>query len=501
MGQNGNMKFAGYALNPEKREKEVKEDWGPKKERPDSKSRTAYHRDRDRIIWSTAFRRMQNKTQVFAHDDSDHLRRRLTHSIEVAGIACSIARRLKLNEVATDAIALGHDIGHAPFGHAGENALNDILKKYDLPKKFEPPIPINGFDHCAHAIEVLSRIETLNGTNPGLGLTFDIRDGILKHIYHTERTAKELKERPFSALSEIVKCEKYKLYGCNYGSLEAQCVWFADKLTYLFDDLEDAIRANIFNFDIIKQRKILKSLGDTLKPLISKTPNVDVENRIRIAMEPLDCYIIRTVRASGLDRVLGNKFQNHYKPEGMKKLYVKSDEIQENHPGDGIRQFLFWRNKAMTVMINDCVEASQLRITKAGIGSVKDVLNREERLIDVSDDLKNAWRDSDESFYEKAMYKTLFEHRMVLKHAYNAEQKIRKLFKIYRQENGYKLIPEDYKKITEKNYDFCKFKVTYKDRKGEVKEEDAIKIITITNYIAGMSDAYVNQILKEYIIS
>ena len=492
-------KLAGYALNPEERKKELGDRfriYEEKRDREEDKDRTDYHRDRDRIIWSNAFRRLQNKTQVFAHDDDDHYRRRLTHSIEVAGIACSIARKLHLNEVATDAIALGHDIGHAPFGHAGEDALNEISKKY-FPKGVSQPIPLRGFDHCAHAIEVVSRIETLNGTNPGLDLSFDIRDGMLKHIYHKERSPDDLAKKPFSALSEIVKCKEYGEYKCNYGSLEAQCVWFADKLTYLFDDLEDAIRAKIFRFDITKQIKIQGKLIKIANREFGGSEDSPIEGSILDTMKPLECDILKAARDAKLDKVLAEKFQIHYgkkyEQEGMEMLYKRSDEIQDKHPDDDVRQFLFWRNKAMTVMITDCVKATKLRITNKNINSVNDVLGCKERLVDVSDELRSAWRIGKDNFYEKAMVEKLFKHRIVLKHTYNAREKIRRLFKIYSSKEGYELVPEDYKRITKVNYGSCNFGVT--DDNGR---EAVMKVITIRNYIAGMTDAYVNQKLDEY---
>ncbi len=490
--------LAPFALDPEKRKNELGSLFRENEpEDREDEFRNAYHRDRDRIIWSTAFRRMQNKTQVFAHDDDDHFRRRLTHSIEVAGIACSIARQLKLNEEATDAIALGHDIGHAPFGHAGEDALNDIMKGYNFPDGIKEVIPLKGFDHCAHAIEVVSRIETLNGTYSGLGLTFDIRDGILKHIYHNNngnRDKKYLEEKPFSDLSEIIKCEKYSCYECNFGSLEAQCVWFADKLTYLFDDMEDAVRAKIFGFNIIKHRKLLEKLKDIAQTIEGEIKNkFDIEEQIPKAIEQIECDIVKAARECGLACIVAKKFKEHYSSEKMKELYDRSDKIQVNHPNDDVRQFLFWRNKAMTVMIKDCVKATNQRITMYKIKSLQDVFGQSTRLVDVSDDLKGVWRENENNFYKCAMANILFKHRIVLKHTYNAGQKIWRLFEIYRGEKGYELIPKDYKNITKDNYNTCDFGVNSDNEKKEI-----FKAITIRNYIAGMTDAYVNQKLEEY---
>jgi predicted deoxyguanosinetriphosphate triphosphohydrolase len=484
----------GYALDPKKRKKDLKDSFREyeTKEREDE-FRTAYHRDRDRIVWSNAFRRLQNKTQVFAHDDEDHYRRRLTHSIEVAAIACAIVRRLGLNEVVTDAIALGHDIGHTPFGHAGEEALNEILTEENrFPEEITQCVPLKGFDHCAHAIEIICRIETLNGIYPGLDLSFDIRDGILKHIYHQKREADALVEKPFSALSEIVKCNAYEQYRCNYGSLEAQCVWFADKLTYLFDDTEDAIRAKIFKFDIIKQRKMLEKLMAMAKKLGCNNGSSSKTKRIiRGVMKPLECDIIKSALDSNLANILGKKFKDHYRENGMKDLYKKSDKIQKNHPDDDVRQFLFWRNKVMTVMIGDCVKATTGRIKNNSIKNVQDVLDCSVRLVDISDDLGNAWRDSDASFYKKAMLEILFKHPIVLRHTYNAKQKVHRLFELY--EKRFDLIPEDYRDNTKENYKNCRF------CNNEKENDDVIETITIINYIAGFTDAYVNQKLQEYI--
>ncbi|GAI96283.1 unnamed protein product, partial [marine sediment metagenome] len=244
------------------------------------KFRTEYHRDRDRILWSKAFKRLQHKTQVFPHYVEDHYKRRLTHSLEVAQIATTVARALRLNEAATEAIALGHDLGHTPFGHAGEKALNKILtaesKVLDpgirkeigkLKKLKSKKVPIFGFDHCVHAIEVVSRIEkeydheTHHG---GLNLTFDVRNGILKHMCSREDT-KIKKERPFSNIPGVVKFDKYKDFDTNKGSLEAQCVYFADKVTYLLGDIEDSIRSNILKCEELKGSK-----GDFYRKLEEK---------------------------------------------------------------------------------------------------------------------------------------------------------------------------------------------------------------------------------------
>ena len=172
---------------------------GRVKEEKDCDQRTKFQRDRDRIIYSKAFRRLKHKTQVFISPEGDHYRTRLTHTLEVAQIARSIARGLRINEDLTEAISLGHDLGHTPFGHSGEHILNDICK--------------HGFRHNEQSLRV---VEYLENKNNGLNLTFEVRDGILKH------SGNELAE-----------------------TLEGRVVKFADRIAYINHDIEDAITANI----------------------------------------------------------------------------------------------------------------------------------------------------------------------------------------------------------------------------------------------------------------
>ncbi len=161
--------------------------------------RTAFQRDVDRIVYSKAFRRLKDKTQVFLKPEGDHYRTRLTHTLEVTRIARSIARGLSLNEDLTEAVAMGHDLGHTPFGHAGERALNLVMP--------------GGFTHFAQSVRVTDRLEK-NGE--GLNLTWEVRDGILHHTR-----------------------------GENAATLEGQTVRLADRIAYINHDIEDAIRGNV----------------------------------------------------------------------------------------------------------------------------------------------------------------------------------------------------------------------------------------------------------------
>ena len=184
--------------------------------------RTEYQRDRDRIIYSKAFIRLKNKTQVFFSPEGDHYVTRLTHTLDVSQIARSLARALSLNEDLTEAIALGHDLGHTPFGHSGERILN----------KLSP----TGFKHNEQSVRV---VDVLEKDGNGLNLTFEVRDGILNH-------KKELKPQ----------------------TLEGKCVNIADRIAYINHDLNDAIRAGILTTEDVPE-EIRKVLGSTSRERIN----------------------------------------------------------------------------------------------------------------------------------------------------------------------------------------------------------------------------------------
>jgi dGTPase len=334
--------------------------------------RTEYHRDRDRIVWSRAFKRLQHKTQVFPHYVEDHYRRRLTHALEVAQIATTLARALGLNEVATEAIALGHDLGHAPFGHAGEQSLNcqmmAIATKEGLACQ---ALPVFGFDHCVHSVEVVSRVEQDywaegNGFH-GLNLTFDVRDGILKHTYDRQ----ESPGRPFSTVKQVVKYEAFKQYEPDRGSLEAQCVYFADKVGYLLADLEDGIRQGIFSAGELGQAPFIKAV-----------------------------------------------WKAHERNRRKEKLVFQN-----------VDEFLFYRRKALAALILNCIDTAGKRIDEHQIKAFKDVLACPDRIVYVDDDLKRQW----DTFYEEWMRQRLFKDKGVTASTYKAERIVRDLLEAYRQ--------------------------------------------------------------------
>lgn len=186
---------------------------------PSTSSRTEFQRDRDRIIHSAAFRRLEYKTQVFVNHEGDLFRTRLTHSIEVAQIARSIARNLQLNEDLVEAISLAHDLGHTPFGHAGQDALNACMKDY------------GGFEHNLQSLRVVDTLEQRYGAFDGLNLMFETREGILKHC--SLANAKKL-----DAIGQ-------RFIERKQPSLEAQLANLADEIAYNNHDIDDGLRSGL----------------------------------------------------------------------------------------------------------------------------------------------------------------------------------------------------------------------------------------------------------------
>ena len=212
--------------------------------------RTDFQRDRDRIIHSTAFRRLKHKTQVFVNTSGDHFRTRITHSLEVAQIARTLSKFFNLNEDLCETLSLAHDLGHTPFGHAGEEALNDCMKKF------------GGFDHNIQTIRIIIFLENRYYEFKGLNLTLETLDGLLKHN------------------GPIKNVTKYnKILGKNYfrnkinfslsPSLEAQIASISDDIAYNSHDLEDGLKSNLFTLDDLKAVPILKKIIFKHKKMIN----------------------------------------------------------------------------------------------------------------------------------------------------------------------------------------------------------------------------------------
>ncbi len=206
----------------------------------DAPTRSVYQRDRDRIVHSSAFRRLVYKTQVFLNHEGDLFRTRLTHSLEVAQLARSIARTLRINEDLVEAIALAHDLGHTPFGHAGQDALNGCLKALG-PQGDDPATAVVvGFEHNLQSLRVVDRLEERYPGFDGLNLTFETREGILKHCSRAD--AERL------ALVDCTGVAQRFLEGGS-PSLEAQLCNLADEIAYNAHDIDDGVRSGLLTLD------------------------------------------------------------------------------------------------------------------------------------------------------------------------------------------------------------------------------------------------------------
>jgi dGTPase len=225
--------------------------------------RSPYQRDRDRIIHSSSFRRLKHKTQVFVNTDGDHYRTRLTHSMEVSQIARTLARSLGLNEDLTESLSLSHDLGHAPFGHAGEEALNQCMEQY------------GGFDHNTQTLRIVTLIENKYYKFCGLNLTMETLDGLIKHNGPVTKADSFKKILNINLLNNKINLNKFP-------SLEAQVAAISDDIAYNNHDLEDGLRAGLFSI-----QKLISI------PFISTLINKHLKNMKNFRREIIISQIVR----------------------------------------------------------------------------------------------------------------------------------------------------------------------------------------------------------------
>jgi len=287
--------------------------------------RGEYQRDRDRIVHSAAFRRLEYKTQVFVNHEGDMFRTRLTHSIEVAQIGRSIARVLGLNEDLTESIALAHDLGHTPFGHAGQDALNACMKEY------------GGFEHNLQSLRVVDELEERYAAFSGLNLTYETREGILKHC--SKRRAEELGMLGRRFLDD------------RQPSLEAQLVNLADGIAYNNHDVDDGLRSGLITIADLNEIQLFKEQYEyvsttypdlperrTIHEIVRRMINSQVTDLIEFSIENIENHApqsIEDVRDAGrsligfgiemhernqeLKRFLRDQLYQHYKVRRMSK--------------------------------------------------------------------------------------------------------------------------------------------------------------------------------------
>ena len=279
-----------------------------------SKYRSPFQRDRDRIVHSASFRRLKHKTQVFVNTEGDHFRTRITHSIEVAQIARSISKYLRLNEDLAETLSLAHDLGHTPFGHAGEDALSECMQNY------------GGFDHNLQTLRIVMFLENKYFKFKGLNLTIETLEGLLKHNGPITNT---------SLVNSLigVKSFKNKINFSTYPSLEAQISSISDDIAYNNHDIQDGINANLFKLEELIEIDFFNEIYLKYKKKINKT-NYKIAT-YQIIRDSIDLMIRDLI--SNMKKNLKVKSKNN-KPNLNKSVVSFSKKIQYSE--DQIRSFL-----------------------------------------------------------------------------------------------------------------------------------------------------------------
>ncbi|MGK0297073.1 MAG: dGTPase [Gammaproteobacteria bacterium] len=290
---------------------------------PDAGLRDDFQRDRDRIIHSSAFRRLEYKTQVFVNHEGDMFRTRLTHSLEVSQIGRTVARSLHLNEDLTEAICLAHDLGHTPFGHAGQDALNKCMKEY------------GGFEHNLQSLRVVDELEEKYADFPGLNLMYETREGILKHCsLNKAKTLGELGERFIER---------------QQPGLEAQIANLADEIAYNNHDVDDGLRAGLITFEQLTECDVFKEQYNFVKQNWPDIDNKRLKHElIRRMINKVVVDVIETTKKN-LQSVQLNDI-NDVRHASI-PLVAFSDEIKSQH--NQLKQFLstnLYRHKRVIQM-------------------------------------------------------------------------------------------------------------------------------------------------------
>lgn len=290
-----------------------------------SAHRSPFQRDRDRIIHSSAFRRLKHKTQVFVEHEGDYYRTRLTHSIEVAQIARTISRTLHLNEDLSEAVALAHDLGHTPFGHTGEDTLAECMTDY------------GGFDHNAQALRIVTQLECHYAAFDGLNLTWETLEGIAKHNGPLIDSAEAAKSHLPNAIIEYDAQHDLELH--TQASAEAQVAALSDDIAYVNHDLHDGLQAGVFEIEDILG---LPVISEAFQRVDRQWPNLEQTRRRHEALRRVFGVMVEDVLSETRRNL------NHAKPESLSDLQGLDTPVvafSESMTGDvaTIKAFLFER--------------------------------------------------------------------------------------------------------------------------------------------------------------
>ena len=319
----GEMPRARYAVDPARSR-------GRLFDEPPSAMRTPYQRDRDRVIHSTAFRRLKHKTQVFVYHEGDHFRTRLTHSIEVAQIARSLARELAADEDLAEALALAHDLGHTPFGHAGEDTLNDCMADY------------GGFDHNAQSLRIVTRLERRYAEFDGLNLTWETLEGLVKHngpLTDAEGTPVGRyagRDLPH-AIRSYQPFQDLQLW--SWPGIEAQIAAIADDIAYDAHDIDDGLRAGLFTPDDVADVPLV---GEILTGVRRRYPGLETSRLVHETVRRLIGRFVRDVLDETHYRLRHNGIDSAEDVRGLSMPVVAFSERMTDAEGQ-IKAFLYER--------------------------------------------------------------------------------------------------------------------------------------------------------------
>jgi len=285
-----------------------------------------FQRDRDRIIHSTAFRRLKHKTQVFVYHEGDHYRTRLTHSIEVAQIARSIARALDLNEDLAEAVALAHDLGHTPFGHAGEDALAHCMADY------------GGFDHNEQTFRIVTLLERRYAAFDGLNLTWETLEGVVKHngpLTGPHASAKAQARPVPQTISRY--CENWDLEIGGFAGPEAQVAAISDDIAYNNHDIDDGLRAGLFTLADLKDVPLA---GPVIADVSARYTGLELPRLIHESIRRMINLMVRDVVAESTRRLAGIKSAAEVRAQKA-PVIAFSDAMRANDRA--LKEFLFAR--------------------------------------------------------------------------------------------------------------------------------------------------------------
>jgi len=295
---------------------------------PEDPTRSPYQRDRDRIIHSAAFRRLEYKTQVFVNHEGDHYRTRLTHSLEVAQLARSISRSLGLNEDLAEALALAHDLGHTPFGHAGEDALKEAMKEF------------GGFDHNAQTLRILTKLEHRYAAFDGLNLTWETLEGIAKHNGPVVQ--------PPRAMAEYAGQHDLELR--SYASAEAQVASLADDIAYNNHDIDDGLRSGLFTIARISEVPLV---GESVAEVSRRYPKLEEQRLIHESIRRMIHAMVIDLLAETEARIAKERIESAHDVRHLGRPLVAFSASMQSHIA-ALKSFLrehmyrHWRVNRMT---------------------------------------------------------------------------------------------------------------------------------------------------------